>query len=274
MNKKLIKRRNITKFNIKCKLKKIEFFYWWYIHTVVFLHSCKRYFRNVLLFVYFKREFKQFTGKHSEEFHVFWQDIYPCIEDKSAELDFEPHYTYHPAWAARILAHIKPEKHIDISSTRYFATIVSAFIPVEYYEYRPLKVNLSDLMCKYADITKLHFADNTVFSVSCMHVLEHIGLGRYGDKIDENGDLIAAEELSRIVQHNGHLLLVVPLSDPPKIQFNAHRMYSYRQILNMFSEFEIQQFSLIRDNEYIENAAEKDTRGCNFACGCFHFRRK
>jgi hypothetical protein len=36
-----------------------------------------------------------------------------------------------------------------------------------------------------------------------MHVVEHIGLGRYGDPIDPDGDLKAISELKRVVQKRG-----------------------------------------------------------------------
>ena len=39
-------------------------------------------------------------------------------------------------------------------------------------------------------------ADNSVDSLSCMHVIEHIGLGRYGDPINAKGDELAAGELT------------------------------------------------------------------------------
>lgn len=259
---------------LKNKVERIPLIHWIHIHTEYFSLSFRKYFRSYFAYARFRKEFFSLSKNRRNDFTISWQDIFPCLEDSTSEMDFEPHYTYHPAWAARILAKIKPEKHIDISSTQYFVLLVSAFIPVEYYEYRPLPVHLRGLECKSADITRLPFADNSVYSLSCMHVLEHIGLGRYGDPLDCNGDLIAAAELSRVVQHNGHLLLVVPMSDPPKIQFNAHRMYSYRQVLDMFSEFDLQSFSFIRGKDYIEDAHESDTKGCMFACGCFYFRRK
>ena len=56
--------------------------------------------------------------------------------------------------------------------------MVSAFIPVEFYDYRPAELSLSGLEFKHADLTHLPFADNSVESLSCMHVIEHIGLGR------------------------------------------------------------------------------------------------
>lgn len=220
----------------------------------------------------FRTEFDVFsTQAHKQRFLLEWEDIYPCREK---EITLEPHYTYHPAWAGRILAQTKPKKHIDISSTRNFVSLLSAFIPVDYYEFRPIELHLSNLVVKHADLTALPFADNSIGSLSCMHVIEHIGLGRYGDILDYDGDLKAIRELKRVTAPYGNLLIVVPLSDPPRIQFHAHRLYSYRQILEYFSPFDLIHFSLIKSNgQYIDHAEEADTDGCLFDCGCFWFRK-
>ncbi len=47
---------------------------------------------------------------------------------------------------------------------------------------------------------------------SCMHTIEHIGLGRYGDPLDAVGDQTALSELQRVVAPGGSLLIVVPVA--------------------------------------------------------------
>ena len=51
----------------------------------------------------------------------------------------------------------------------------------------------------------------------------------YLSPIDPEGDLKAVKELSRVVTKGGSLLFVVPVGKP-RIQFNAHRIYSYKKI--------------------------------------------
>jgi hypothetical protein len=41
-----------------------------------------------------------------------------------------------------------------------------------------------------------------------MHVVEHIGLGRYGEPMDEQGDLKAIEELKRVLAPGGICFLL------------------------------------------------------------------
>jgi hypothetical protein len=43
-----------------------------------------------------------------------------------------------------------------------------------------------------------------------MHVVEHVGLGRYGDPIDANGDAQAIKELKCVLWPGGVLYFVVP----------------------------------------------------------------
>ena len=205
-----------------------------------------------------------------------WSDRYPCIYDKILNTSFDRHYVYHSAWASRILQDTKPNLHVDISSSLYFIAICSGFIPIEFYDYRPANLILKNLSCKSADVTKLHFKDNSIKSLSCMHVIEHIGLGRYGDKLDCNGDLKAINELKRVLALNGDLLIVVPIGKA-KIMFNAHRIYSYRQILDYFKELTLVQFSLIPDDEklgIIYNPTEDICNAQNYACGCFWFKKQ
>jgi SAM-dependent methyltransferase len=169
-----------------------------------------------------------------------------------------------------------PGEHIDISSLTYFSTLVSAFIPTKFYDFRPAEIILDNFESKHADITALSFEANSIKSLSCMHVVEHIGLGRYGDPLDVDGDLKAIKELKRVLAVGGNLLFVVPIGGIPKIMFNAHRIYSYEQILSYFSNFELIEFSLIPDTSsegLILNASSEMADKQNYGCGCFWFKK-
>ena len=131
---------------------------------------------------------------------------------------FYRHYVYHTAWAARVLAVLKPALHVDVSSSLYFSAIASAFVPVDYYEYRPVKLTLDNFRSRTADLLALPFRDQSVPSISCMHAVEHVGLGRYGDPLDPEGDLKAMAELQRVVAPGGSLIFVVPVGSRGCVQ--------------------------------------------------------
>ncbi|MCA6436623.1 MAG: DUF268 domain-containing protein [Bacteroidota bacterium] len=225
-----------------------------------------------------KSEFNELVNKTTDNrFQINWSDRFIYLNDNTKDTFFDAHYIYHPAWAARIVKKLNFEKHIDISSTLHFAAIVSAFKTIEFYDYRPANLNLSNLTTNFADLTKLPFKNNSIQSISCMHVIEHIGLGRYGDPIDPKADLVAMGELKRVTQVGGNLLIVVPVGKP-RIQFNAHRIYSYELITNFFLKdgiFKIEDFLLIPDDSIKNgnklNASAEEVNSQYYGCGCWHF---
>jgi SAM-dependent methyltransferase len=210
-------------------------------------------------------------------FTISWKDRRFYCKDASPFTDFDSQYIYHTAWAARSLAKTKPASHTDISSFLYFSTIVSAFIPVKFYDYRPANVHLSNLISEHANITALPFEDGSIKSLSCLHTVEHIGLGRYGDTIDPDGDLKAIAELKRVLALGGNLLFAVPVGKEARIIFNGHRIYTYDQVITYFKGLKLVEYSLITDNPeldiFIENADPKLTDMCLYGCGCFWFMK-
>jgi len=231
-----------------------------------------RFPKKVARFFEYLNELGRFRSKNDQRFSVKNGDIYPCLKDKITKTPFDHHYTYHPAWAARVLAQTRPEYHVDISSILSFSTIVSAFVPVKFYDYRPADLKLNNLESGFADLKKLSFADNSIPSLSCMHTIEHIGLGRYGDEIDPQGDIRSINELKRVLTHGGDLLFVTPVGKP-RIEFNAHRIYSYEQIVEYFSPLILKEFSLIPDaGGIITNADPGLVKEQNYGCGCFWFK--
>lgn len=210
----------------------------------------------------------------NQRFNLRVSDMYPCVKDKTVRTGFDRHYVYHTAWAARKVKEINPAYHTDISSSLYFVGLVSAFVPVKFYDYRPADISLSNLESKSADLLSLPFAESSIDSLSCMHVVEHIGMGRYGEKMDYDGDLKAISELKRVLAKNGNLLFVAPVGKLAKIEFNAHRIYTYKMIAEYFSDLVLKEFTLIPEasgamlsGQEAVNKSEQE----NYACGCFWF---
>lgn len=226
----------------------------------------------------FRREFEEFRrlSEHSRrELALDWAERYPCLADRTSQTeDFARDYVLHTAWAARILAETRPERHVDISSYVYFAALVSAFVPMEYYEYRPADLPLSNLTSGRCDLLALPFADASVRSLSCMHVVEHIGLGRYGDPLDPEGDLKAMAELRRVLAVGGQLLFVIPVGRP-RVVFNAHRIYSHRQVLAAFAGLRLRQAALIPDDRrgILVDCSPEEFDAQHYGCGCYLFTR-
>ena len=216
-------------------------------------------------------------GNQGVRFNLNWREIKACLGDATATTGFDRHYVFHVSWAARVLARTKPKEHIDISSSLYFASCVSAFLPIHFLDYRPAKLSLSNLQEQAGDICDLPFPSESVLSLSSMHVVEHIGLGRYGDPLDYDGDLSACHELKRVLAPGGQLLFVVPVGAKSTIMFNAHRIYTYSQVVNMFEGLEVEEFSLIpedpTDGGLVRWPSEELLRKQRYGCGCFLLRK-
>jgi len=229
---------------------------------------------NILLAPFILFDYLKYRSvDKNSRFIIKLKDFYPQIKDKTITTHFDSHYVYHTSWAARKVKEINPVFHTDISSSLYFSGITSAFVPIKFYDYRPAKLKLSNLESLPGDLMKLPFENNSINSLSCLHTVEHIGLGRYGDPIDPSGDLRAIMELKRVLAEEGSLLFVTPVGKP-KIEFNAHRIYSYEMIMEMFEGLKLVEFSLITDSgDFIEKANPDIVKEQKYGCGCFWFKK-
>ncbi len=220
------------------------------------------------------RRFRSLARRSGDRFDMTWGDRLPCLEDRSGETPFDRHYVYHTAWAARILKETGPVEHVDLSSCLRFATIVSAFVPMRHYDYRPPRIGLPGLTTAHADLLRLPFGDRAYPRFPCMHVVEHIGLGRYGDPLDPEGDLKAMKELQRVLSPGGNLLFAAPVGRP-RIVFNAHRIYSYAQVMEHFQGLKLVEFCLVPDDPsaggLVTGAPEELADAQSYGCGCWWF---
>jgi hypothetical protein len=83
-------------------------------------------------------------------------------------------------------------------------------------------------------------------------------------------------ELARVVARGGSLLFVVPVGRP-RIQYNAHRVYSYAQVVETLAPLELVEFALIPDDAetrgLLNNPDPAMVAEQAYACGCFHFKK-
>ena len=223
------------------------------------------------------RTYRRLAAHPSPRIDLSRRDLKLVLGEASAQTEFDRHYIFHTAWAARILSRTRPVRHVDVGSSLYFVTSVSAFVPIEFVDIRPARLGLDGLRASAGSLAALPFGDGTVDSLSCMHVLEHVGLGRYGDPVDYDGDLVAAAELSRVLAPGGRLLLVVPVGARARIQFNAHRIYGPRQIESMFAGLELETFALIPDDaadgDLVTDPSPALLARQRYGCGCYVLRR-
>jgi hypothetical protein len=119
----------------------------------------------------------------------------------------------------------------------------------------------------------LPLGDAAASSLSCLHVAEHVGLGRYGDALAPDGTRRACAELSRVLAPGGALYFSVPVGTP-RVCFNAHRIHAPRQIIAYFAGLELAEFSVVDDDYRLVRDADPETaENLSYGCGMFLFRR-
>jgi len=193
--------------------------------------------------------------------------LYPCVQDATANHEVEPTYFYQDAWAFELIVRSKPAQHIDVGSHHKFVALLSKVVPVTMVDIRPLSLELSSLQFRAGSICNLPFATDSLASVSSLCVIEHIGLGRYGDALDPQGTVKALRELQRVVRSNGDLYLSVPLDDEDRTYFNAHRAFTEETLLGLFEPF------IVVEKRYIYGTRFSEVRGSGFGTGCYHLRK-
>jgi len=200
-------------------------------------------------------------------------DLYPQLHDKTSMTGFDAHYFYQQLWLFENVLKNKPKEHVDVGSTYQMSGYLSKIVPTTFIDIRPINAKLKNLKILDASILDLPYKDNSLESVSCLHVIEHIGLGRYGDKIDPNGWEKACKELQRVLAEGGRLYVSVPIGKS-KVCFNAHRVFDVEDVLKAFNELKLLEFSAVDDNgSFMQSSDPQVFRKANYGLGMFVFKK-
>lgn len=184
------------------------------------------------------------------------------------------HYFWQDLWAAQQLRDRGVTRHVDVGSRiDGFIAHILPFCSVTYVDVRPLALDWPGFTFRQGLITALPFDDRSIDSLSSLHVIEHIGLGRYGDPVDPDGSWKAAAELQRVLAPGGTLLVGVPVGRE-RVCFDAHRVFSVDTIVAMFDGLELREFSFVDDRGALQrNASFDEARRADYGCGLFAFTK-
>ena len=231
---------------------------------------------------YYIKDYRSFTRKmvHNDPFTIIHK--YPIFGNRFQKGGIlSGHYFHQDLYMARKIYSVKPNHHLDIGSrTDGFVAHLAVFMEVEVMDIRPLSGLVMNIKYLQADLSDKSFPiRDYTSSISCLHALEHFGLGRYGDPIDPQGYLTGWNNIYTCLKPQGIFYFSTPIG-PQRIEFNAHRVFSLRYLLSLMEgKYEIVSFSYVDDvgnlheNATLVDDTIKNDFGCHYGCGLFQLRK-
>lgn len=211
-----------------------------------------------------------------------WAKTLPILEERGESSGSLGAYFHQDRCVARWIYEQNPRRHVDVGSRiDGFIGMLSVFREVEVIDIRPQPVEVPGVVFHQLDLMAslpeewVECAD----SLSCLHTIEHFGLGRYGDKVDAEGHLKGLEQLKRMLKPGGTLYLSTPMG-PQRVEFNAHRVFAAETILGWFDEgWTVEKLAVIDDQEHLremEHWSKKEVAehfGCQLGVGIVRVRK-
>ncbi len=240
-----------------------------------------RSFRGIPNFLidYFKLKKQQ----PKDNSHFDFGRFHPCFDDRFAPSgDAKGHYFHQDLLVASRIFVNQPERHIDVGSrVDGFVAHVASFRTIVVADIRPLKTHIRNVESIQVDIMKEVPEElvESCDSLSCLHALEHFGLGRYGDRVCWDGYRIGFDNLLAMLKPGGKFYFAVPVGEQ-RIEFNAHRVFSIAYLLEMFSgRLRVDDYSYVDDLGDLHESVILDENNiktnceCLFGCGIFELTK-
>lgn len=162
----------------------------------------------------------------------------PCLHDSYEEGGAtKSEYFWQDLLVARAIHEAKPAKHVDIGSrVDGFVAHVASFREIEVFDVRPISTAVPGAVFRQADLMNPASLPTTAGgkgycdSLSCLHAVEHFGLGRYGDPINPQGYQRGIANMAQLLQPGGTFYLSTPIGQE-RVEFNANWVFDPRSIV-------------------------------------------
>lgn len=230
--------------------------------------------KKIKLMPRFYREKRAFSLSGGQITHS-----YPIITDYfDSAGTANGHYFHQDLLVAQYIFIDKPKYHLDVGS-RIDGLIahVASFREVEVLDIRELnKTNHPNIKFRQLDLMS-EVPQNCTDSLSCLHTIEHFGLGRYGDPLDPKGYLKGFNNLIEMLSPGGKLYISFPIGKNNEVHFNAHRVFHPTEIfLWAPGRIDLVNFDYVDDSGDLHKnkSLEINDISVNHGCGIYTFRKK
>ncbi len=237
---------------------------------------------NVSQFGSFLSDRRRFRSSFRKQYQSWAWKEYPILTDKKEQSGkARGQYFYQDLFVAQKIFEANPLRHIDVGSrVDGFVAHLASFRQVDVLDIRPLENRISNITFHQADLmmTLEKFLESTD-SLSCLHTIEHFGLGRYGDTVDVDGHLKGLDSLYSMLKPDGVFYFSTQIG-PSRVEFNAHRVFSVAYLLDLFrNKYQLLEFAYIDDSDVLHTHVEMDEKavkanfGCKMGCGIFILKK-
>jgi hypothetical protein len=166
--------------------------------------------------------------------------ITPCLHDRYDNAGaVNNEYFWQDLLVSQLIFADNPKIHVDIGSRLDgFVAQVAAYREIEVFDIRYLEYRIKNIVFNQADLMDEDsiktYKGNSGYcdSISCLHAIEHFGLGRYGDILDSFGYEKGIANISKLLRHGGILYLSAPIGCEDYVEFNANWVFSPNTIVN------------------------------------------
>jgi hypothetical protein len=164
-------------------------------------------------------------------------EVMPCLYDRYEEGGTtKSEYFWQDLLVARAIYDANPSKHVDIGSrVDGFVAHVASFRDCEVFDVRPISTVVPGVIFSQADLmdpASLPITEGGGYcdSLSCLHAIEHFGLGRYGDPLNPQGYQRGIANMAQLLNSGGIFYLSTPIGQE-RVEFNANWVFDPRSIL-------------------------------------------
>lgn len=163
------------------------------------------------------------------------------------------HYFNQDLLVANLIFKTSPEIHLDIGGRMdgliahllsFNQKVTMADVRKSEYEHP----NLESLIIDLTNAESVLEIKNKYQSVSCLHTIEHFGLGRYGDNLDPIGHFNGLKNICSLIAISGTLYLSHP-TGRSRTEFNGHRIINTKDMIYIFKELQLKPESLYLIND-------------------------
>ncbi len=208
---------------------------------------------------------------------------HPCLDEAAAAGGTAAgHYFHQDLFVAQRIFTLRPQRHIDVGSrVDGFVAHVAVFREIEYFDLRPIETRVTNIIFRRGNLLEpASLPARACDSLSCLHVIEHAGLGRYGDRLQPDGWRIALQSLAQMLRRGGILFLSVPIGRQ-RIEFNAHRVFAPETLLRASTALglNLERFAWVDDRGAFHPPAAGETEipetlgALDYGCGIFELRQ-